>query len=217
MSAEDKLKEIASKIKARPSYDDYARGWTLDYIEMSEARASRLFVELAAARDDARDARDRQREIVEAELARRAAELQAQIVALEARGAELEAELDAARRGPAARQPWHVLEGSTPLRARAALQDAIYHVQRDGEMGLARIYARHAAELIEGLGPRVLRLGGAAELDRVDLRLAEIIGQLDAAIEQVGARFSEAEKRHLAEIQEAARRALAELRGEDWR
>lgn len=264
-----KTKGAALLAACEKSFDDKARGWALDYVEMSERRADALAVEasfykseLARAQDthraaaaawdvervdwrrheathraelDKKDAtlkaafadceksraalqaerRDRA-QIVAAEVEKAMGAERAELAALKARAAELERELETARSGAACRQPWNNPEGGAAERARAQLQDAIHHVQRDGEQGLARLCALLAVELLES---SAARRGGARDalraerrLDIVERRLREIIGQLGVIVSSRHA--NKAIQNHAREIQASAESALAVLRGE---
>lgn len=268
MNDDLKTKGAALMAACEKSFDDKARGWALEYVEMSERRADALAVEasfykseLARAQNthraaaaswdvervdwrrheathraelDKKDAtlkaafadceksratlqaerRDRA-QIVAAEVEKAMGAERAELAALKARAAELERELETARSGAACRQPWNNPEGSDAERARAALQDAIHHVQRDGEQGLARLCALLAVEILEtGTARHAWRPRSVRDLEVVERRLQEIIGQLGDIATRRDA--NKAVQNHAGEIQEAARRALAELRGEDW-
>ena len=262
----EKMNQLGAQLKAAESFDERARGWMLDYIEASEARATVLYLEREEARRAAEEATyraeradrrfDEDRAKLDAERAalidERAkldaeteelraeyvadregraeqeayvralgAELEATRIALDAEREELrgrrqrlEAELELARSGPARRQPWHNPEGSPADRARAQLQDALYHVQRDGEIGLARICATYAVEILYLQRdpcpmPRSLR-----DLEIVGRRLRDIHGQLDA--DTIGKMNVKELAAHLRIVQLDAAKARAELRGEDW-
>lgn len=221
----EKMAALGAQLKAADSFDERARGWMLDYIEASEARATLLYVEREEARRAQREAeraaaeleaeRDKAREDfaeVSAVLRDGFERWEAEKLAFVRRIVELEGWLEAAASGPARRQPWHNPEGSPAERARAQLQDAIHHIQRDGEIGLARICATYAVEILYLQRdpcpmPRSLR-----DLEIVGRRLRDIIGQLDAALKMPAARVAD----HLRLIKLDAEKARAELRGEDW-
>ena len=268
MNDDLKTKGAALMAACEKRFDDNARGWALEYVEMSERRADALAVEagfykaelaraqdthrLTAAeledlrrdwrrreqtinaetakkdatlraafadcqksRDALQDERSDRAQIVAAEVEKAMGAERAELAALKARRDELERELEAARSGAACRQPWNNPEGSAAERARAALQDAIHHVQRDGEQGLARLCALLAVEILEtGTARHAWRPRSVRDLEVVERRLQEIIGQLGDIATRRDA--NKAVQNHAGEIQEAARRALAELRGEDW-
>lgn len=268
MNEDLKTKGAALKAACVETFDERARSWALDYVEMSERRADGLAVEAIFYKAELKRAQDAHRAAAEsweveridwrrrdathrAELEKKDATLKAafadceksratlqaerrdraQIVAaevekamgaeraelatLKARRDELERELEASRSGAACRQPWNNPEGSAAERARSALQDAIHHVQRDGEMGLARLCALLAVEILEtGTDRRAWRSRSVRDLEVVERRLQEIIGQLGDIATRRDA--NKAVQNHAGEIQTAARRALAELRGEDW-
>lgn len=159
-------------------------------------------------RQQVSDLKARQRELVEAATQERHAQF------VRERSALME-ELEAARSGPARRQPWHNPEGSPAERARAQLQDAIHHIQRDGEIGLARICATYAVEILYLQRdpcpmPRSLR-----DLEIVGRRLRDISGQMDVIIDGAGVPLAVREHARLIKLD--AEKARAELRGEDWK
>lgn len=262
MNEDLKTKGAALMAACEKSFDDKARGWALDYVEMSERRADALAVEasfykseLARAQEthraaaaswdvervdwrrqeathraelDKKDAtlkaafadceksratlqaerRDRA-QIVAAEVEKACAAERAELAALKARAAELERELETARSGAACRQPWNNPEGGAAERARAQLQDAIHHVQRDGEQGLARLCALLAVEMLET--GAALDVGLASRGDFVAARLRDVIAELDDLASSPRAAQL---KNHARKIQEQAERALAAMVGE---
>lgn len=201
-------------------------------LDAAREKIAELRAELDATRDAEREELDAEREELRAEWeadqadrqlrdeainAERAeleairATLDAERAELRARRVRLDAELEASRSGPAARQPWFTPEGSPAVRARAALQDALFHVQRDGELGLARVYARHVVDLLDG-SPAVFRPLQATQLANVEARLDAIVGQANAAIQDCAAELQPGPLQHFEHVRDAARAALEELR-----